>query len=124
MKSERKARYFSSDLCKSRGTSTLTIRLSSELLGSCNYWNLGLGRCGQLLAVYCLASTQIGSCSFCSFDQKNSTLIMAPRSVLMERRERFQQKFPMEYYWTATLTFTVVLLMLCGAAAGSTPASS
>jgi phospholipase/lecithinase/hemolysin len=45
---------------------------------------------------------------------------MAPRSVLMERRERFQKKFPMEYYWTATLTFTVVLLMLCGAAAGAT----
>jgi phospholipase/lecithinase/hemolysin len=39
--------------------------------------------------------------------------------MLMERRERFQQKFPMEYYWTATLTFTVVLLMLCGAAAGA-----
>lgn len=44
---------------------------------------------------------------------------MAPRSVLMERREIFQPKFPMEYYWTATLTFTVVLLMLCGAAAGA-----
>ncbi|CAM6047204.1 unnamed protein product [Sphagnum compactum] len=44
---------------------------------------------------------------------------MAPRSVLMGRRERSQQKFPMEYYWTATLTFTMVLLMLCGAAAGS-----
>ncbi|CAM6022746.1 unnamed protein product [Sphagnum balticum] len=44
---------------------------------------------------------------------------MAPRSVLMERRERFEKKFPMEYYWTATLTFTVVLLMLCGAAAGA-----
>lgn len=39
--------------------------------------------------------------------------------MLMERRERFQQKFPMEYNWTATLTFTVVLLMLCGAAAGA-----
>ncbi|CAK9878738.1 unnamed protein product [Sphagnum jensenii] len=44
---------------------------------------------------------------------------MAPRLMLMERRESFQQKFPMEYYWTATLTFTVVLLMLSGAAAGA-----
>ncbi|KAH9560748.1 hypothetical protein CY35_06G123600 [Sphagnum magellanicum] len=44
---------------------------------------------------------------------------MAPRLVLIERRERFQQKFPMEYYWTANLTFTVVLLMLCGVAAGA-----
>ncbi|CAK9229868.1 unnamed protein product [Sphagnum troendelagicum] len=39
--------------------------------------------------------------------------------MLIERRESFQQKFPMEYYWTATLTFTVVLLTLCGAAAGA-----
>ncbi|KAH9560747.1 hypothetical protein CY35_06G123600 [Sphagnum magellanicum] len=44
---------------------------------------------------------------------------MAPRLVLIERRERFQQKFPMEYYWTANLTFTVVLLMLCGVAAAA-----